>query len=702
MDPADAVTASDGEAPGTGVYKHQPIHSKTEIRILEIHPPDPNDPEALHGELVTARLADKPSFEAISYAWGEPIFSSTLEFPTGQYAITATLAAALRRFRLPDRKRRLWADAVCIDQCNNEEKGHQVKLMADVYRGAAHVLVWLGEGSEKTDEAIDFLSERARDSWRYGVNASCPWEVVIRDTQRGSPVWNALAALLPKLEAILDSLLKFYGQAWFARLWVIQEVALASHLTFYNGWKLITHSEFSAATVVLYKFLDISGSEGLNAIDGIIQGVMLSEVIRWHEQKQGEQTKDLDLLSFVDANFQGGHSNDLDLVFALLGLSRPVEDVEIEVDYEMSVEDLFMDFTLRYLEIGMTHILDFAGNREPGLDRHSERAIDKRKPPFLPSWAVDWRSPLSNLLNFAFEGFKSATDCGPSLVLDRKLLPLIGVLGTNIGNVSRAVEFPEPKLANSREEHILYIHECLNDFRRTMSAYLQSRGTGMYRTGEDATSVFARSLVLDGRLSKTQVYLRGVEPEDLLDSCQERAKQNEFGKAEISRRTELYVQYLRSVLNKRKLFLTAAGDFGIGPRSMKQGDSVAAIHGSQTPFILRRVGELLPTTRSDDKECSDSGVIGFESDKRSGKNKNNPEEHSRTNTSNAPESQAKSEQQSKPPNSGDEPRQDYQNMTMDDIKERWQLIGRCYLHGFMDNEILQPEFDDPRQMFFLQ
>lgn len=42
----------------------------------------------------------------------------------------------------------MWADAICINQDNNTEKGHQVKRMGKVYENAKEVLAWLGKGSE--------------------------------------------------------------------------------------------------------------------------------------------------------------------------------------------------------------------------------------------------------------------------------------------------------------------------------------------------------------------------------------------------------------------------------------------------------------------------------------------------------------------------------------------------------------------------
>jgi hypothetical protein len=62
----------------------------------------------------------------------------------GKLNITTNLWDALRHIRDPVHIRLLWADAVCIDQSNNEERGHHVKQMSLIYANAVRVLVWLG------------------------------------------------------------------------------------------------------------------------------------------------------------------------------------------------------------------------------------------------------------------------------------------------------------------------------------------------------------------------------------------------------------------------------------------------------------------------------------------------------------------------------------------------------------------------------
>ena len=62
--------------------------------------------------------------------------------------ITPNLFEVLRRVRLPHASRNLWADSICIDQDNKEEKGDQVPIMSQIYRAAKRVLSYVGSDDD--------------------------------------------------------------------------------------------------------------------------------------------------------------------------------------------------------------------------------------------------------------------------------------------------------------------------------------------------------------------------------------------------------------------------------------------------------------------------------------------------------------------------------------------------------------------------
>jgi uncharacterized membrane protein len=58
--------------------------------------------------------------------------------------LTVNLHDALQALQYEHTIRVLRADAVCINQVDLEEKGHQVALIGSIYRDAQKVVVWLG------------------------------------------------------------------------------------------------------------------------------------------------------------------------------------------------------------------------------------------------------------------------------------------------------------------------------------------------------------------------------------------------------------------------------------------------------------------------------------------------------------------------------------------------------------------------------
>jgi hypothetical protein len=63
-------------------------------------------------------------------------------------------------WRLMGRRPRI--DALCIYQSNQEEKGHQIPNMREVYVKLQRVIMWLGNPSELVDKAIHDPSEFVR------------------------------------------------------------------------------------------------------------------------------------------------------------------------------------------------------------------------------------------------------------------------------------------------------------------------------------------------------------------------------------------------------------------------------------------------------------------------------------------------------------------------------------------------------------
>lgn len=96
-------------------------------------------------DLQVVPITTSPEYEAFPYVWGDLAVTKEIRLSGKPFFITADLESALQRLRFPDTTRRLWADAICMDQKNLAERSKQVQIMDKIYSGAVRVLVWLGE-----------------------------------------------------------------------------------------------------------------------------------------------------------------------------------------------------------------------------------------------------------------------------------------------------------------------------------------------------------------------------------------------------------------------------------------------------------------------------------------------------------------------------------------------------------------------------
>lgn len=139
----------------TELYSNTPLAGENSIRILSIASANSLQ-DAIVGTLSAVSLSEKPEYQALSYTWGPPFEGQTLEdekitINDQVLLVTGNLSNALKRLREAGMANRLWIDAICIDQKSEKEKSQQVVMMAEIYRSASDVLVWLGEESEERD-----------------------------------------------------------------------------------------------------------------------------------------------------------------------------------------------------------------------------------------------------------------------------------------------------------------------------------------------------------------------------------------------------------------------------------------------------------------------------------------------------------------------------------------------------------------------
>src|SRR2546421_6055269 len=104
-------------------YQHRHL-GRNEIRLLRLV-----SAAEYHYELLHVSLEPWPAYTALSYTWGEKLCPNPIRLDNCSFYVTQNLHDALGRLQNHDRAGLLWADAICVDQTNDDEKNHQVGMM---------------------------------------------------------------------------------------------------------------------------------------------------------------------------------------------------------------------------------------------------------------------------------------------------------------------------------------------------------------------------------------------------------------------------------------------------------------------------------------------------------------------------------------------------------------------------------------------
>lgn len=151
-------------------YEYSALQGHSSIRLLTILPGSFDTPLSCH--LNEYQNCHDTPYDALSYAWGESVPQQSIsicgpadsEQSTQYISITQNLSEALLHLRAESAPRKLWVDALCINQEDLEEKSLQVAHMGQVYRKADQVIVWLGE-SKKYPRTEALLTQDGRNRW---------------------------------------------------------------------------------------------------------------------------------------------------------------------------------------------------------------------------------------------------------------------------------------------------------------------------------------------------------------------------------------------------------------------------------------------------------------------------------------------------------------------------------------------------------
>ncbi|KAK0874261.1 hypothetical protein LTS02_000177 [Friedmanniomyces endolithicus] len=210
-------------------HRYHPLPTSESIRIAVLLPGQADDPVAFSLELAPdSRTAI--AYNALSYCWG--YFTDMVEVLCDGRAffVTRNLRRALGQLRFPDRSRRLWVDAICINQFDVAERSLGVSMMRQIFSGAQRVDVWLGASDERTADAVSLLETIAMNCCVsvYGAGERSWWLQKLKQEDYPNRILQGGSAVdAPDASSeSWQSLKHYYGRHWFTRVWVIQEVQI--------------------------------------------------------------------------------------------------------------------------------------------------------------------------------------------------------------------------------------------------------------------------------------------------------------------------------------------------------------------------------------------------------------------------------------------------------------------------------------------
>ncbi|PMD40264.1 hypothetical protein L207DRAFT_565768 [Hyaloscypha variabilis F] len=557
-------------------YPYQPLQGpEHQIRLLTILPGEfplgGQDATPIEIQFQTISFGDfqgpVPKYEALSYVWGEdrspdPVLVKSEASEQSFIEVTQNLATALVYLRHATVPRVLWIDALCVNQMDINERSSQVSRMANIYRKADRVVVWLGP------ESVEDCSAQALSTLRdIGSRMEVNWELRnMRATDQEDSSWADLNVPLRLHSRQLEPVLKLLSRSWFERVWVQQEIILATNTAvLVCGHDSIMRQHFTNA---IY-YLDVKPRNSLGEEAMFRERLALTNKMAtnmYASEKYVDILRDqAKTLKCLDAR---------DRVFAILNIGNPFERRgNIEADYSKTTEDVYRDFTIS--QIINSNKLDFL----TACELQNNHGV---LPQPIPSWVPDWRRPVlaeslchqhasgqsvaaarihSNGEQLSLMGVKCATVTRTQLTSFRELSKADMIeFASSVKQCFQFWTFPEKEM--SREN----AHDaCL----RTLCGDLFSHHwRPQFPEGVD---VNVCSTILDW-------VLMGPYKEN-----------NQ--RIRLPTKIGVFIGHVIRACYGRACFTTMEGYIGVGPTSTKIGDIICVLLGCAVPLVLRPIRE---------------------------------------------------------------------------------------------------------------
>lgn len=495
--------------------------------------------------------------------------------------------------------------------------------MGSIYSSSAFAFVWLGPGDEHFDQALCFTDALADLFSEHAIRLD---EASEDDINHIYPLLHD--ARLPPASQAWAGLVAIFSRPWFNRSWTFQEPILAPDRMLACGSKVRSWESFlhTAMLFIAYTFPQMTAYNVPRSFS--LPAYML------------RKPKDLCLSHLIFTTQKRQGSDPRDKVYALYGLVQGNQKVPLEINYAMSVEDVYKSAVRYCIENeGLLSVLSYVSLFKNQSD--------------LPSWVPDWRdqsrsgshpvtqSPGSSL-------FKASSATRPLLVPSSSKDKLI-LKGFTLSIVERTIQVAALGVNPA---------DSSPDSWRTNA---EAAGVPVHflhgkplQTPYDLTTTMECS-PFHNRLS--QAVARTMWPKSTAWFLAGRP--DPIPEAVLTEYTRLF----DTQTHNSSLFLTK-DSLGLAPAPTIVGDRVCILLGGNAPFILRPRQNLARTTPSKEAESERPNISNTTPQRMA-----DPAQHGSTESVQAAKQALEATE--------------------------WTLIGECYLYGYMRGEAMTmvPEED---------
>ncbi len=568
-----------------------------EIRILRLSRQDDKQDDArsrgkhtpfsLSLERVSLAYDSLPSFTALSYAWGCEEATVPLKVSNMQLAVTENLYTIIETLSCRDPPQRLWIDAICINQADIAERAIQVRLMGSVYSRASLVLVFLSPVSAPFDIGMSFLERAATHVDEHYEPTLSPH--------------IAIDGLTLHSTTLRDSLIGFFGTAWWTRVWTVQEFALAQRVLFQCGQRRIDRVTLGRAFETLRDHERNCCWASLRVADGYARGYLdmpscandglsiFRAVLRYdqiHTMTAPDDSGGYDFVELMKTFRPRLCSDPCDRIYGMLGLKLNDEKIRdlIQTNNYTSAAILFQDVAMIIVEQSGT--LDILSHVLP--PSVAEPTVLE-----LPSWVPDWNAKLDASFHLIYSDRTTRLDLyhtsGPpnpkwTLTSTRR----VATEAYFIGNI--VADAPGYPRANSTLSGKPLLDEWVKvagmETEIEQNRIRGETGEKRWERERDFSMLLSGSLGLKkwGEDPASGLHLKAYQMWHTWFASENPSSLSTHVRSDV-REFDEFVQV--NTLGRR-LFRTDSGWVGFGPESLQVSDSLVVIPGGKVPYILRQ------------------------------------------------------------------------------------------------------------------